>query len=163
MLVIIGHGPSIVGKALGGLIDASTVIRLKGAPMPDPEDWGARTDYLSTTKPHYCSDTQAERWIFGPPTKGYRHADVDRWLAYFEPFRTSPKRRKPSNGLCAVFCAVEFLNPDKIGVIGFDSILRPEVNTGKWHDTKPGKWSHDSRAENAAIHGLGVEIIDLCS
>jgi hypothetical protein len=159
MLIIIGHGPSIVGKDLGEWIDKQTVIRLKGAPMPNPEDWGTRTDYLSTTKPDYCRpEIQCERWIFGNPTKGYRRADVDRWLAYFDSFRSNPKRRKPSNGLCAVMCAVEFLNPRKIGLIGFDSILHPEKNSGKWWDAKPPKWSHDQIAENMALHTL-IEVI----
>ncbi len=160
VVVVIGHGPSIVGKGLGPWIDQQTVIRLKGAPMPNPEDWGTRTDYLSTTKPDYCDpDTPGERWRFGPKTPGYRCADVDRWMTYFTPF-LGPKLRKPSNGLCAVFCAVEFLNPKQIGVIGFDSMMYPYKNTGKWHEAKPTKWSHDQRAENLALYSLGIEVIE---
>jgi hypothetical protein len=162
MIVVIGHGPSIVGKGLGPWIDQQTVIRLKSAPMPNPEDWGTRTDYVSTTKPDHwvCSPSiPGERWVFGHKTKGYRRPDVDRWLAYFGQF-LGDKHRKPSNGLCAVFCAVEFLKPEKIGLIGFDSILHPERNTGKWWDSKPPKWSHDQKAENQALYGLGIEVIE---
>lgn len=177
MIVVIGHGPSIVGKGLGEWIDRQTVIRLKSAPMPNPEDWGTRTDYLSTTKPDYwvCSNSiPGERWVFGHKTKGYRRPDVERWLGYFSQFHTgntgipayrqyrhrTPAIRKPSNGLCAVFCAVEFLNPQQIGLIGFDSILNPTNRfTGKWHDTKPSMWSHDQLAENAALYSLGIEVV----
>jgi len=163
MIVVIGHGPSIVGKGLGEWIDQQTVIRLKGAPMPDPKDWGTRTDYLSTTKPDYCNPLiPGQRWVFGNETKGYRRANVEHWLAYFNQF-LGPKRRKPSNGLCAIFCAVEFLAPIEIGVIGFDSILYPDKNSGKWFDPKPPKWSHDQRAESLALAGLGLKVIDLCS
>ena len=160
MLIVIGHGPGIVGKGLGPWIDQQTVIRLKGAPMPNSADWGTRTDYLSTTKPHYCNPlTPGERWCFGNPEKGYRRPDVDKWLAYFSGF-VGPKRRKPSNGLCAVFCAVEFLKPDAIGLVGFDAALHPERNSGKWWDDKPPKWSHDQQAEYAALHNLGIKVIE---
>lgn len=165
MLVIVGHGPSIVGKGLGEWIDQQTVIRLKGAPMPNAEDWGTRTDVISTTKPCYLGPRilGAEYWIFGPPEPGFRRPDVERWQAWFQQFLTTPKRRKPSNGLCAVMTAVEFLKPQKIGLIGFDSMLYPEKNTGKWFHVKPTKWGHDQNAEHNALFSLDTEVIDLCS
>jgi hypothetical protein len=55
---------------------------------------------------------------------------------------------------------VEFLNPKQIGVIGFDSILRPNENSGKWFDAKPPKWAHDQQAEYLALYGLGIEVIE---
>ena len=162
MIVVVGHGPSIVGKGMGPWIDRQTVIRLKGAPMPNPDDWGTRTDVISTTKQEYLGPVKAaEYWLFGPEAPGFRHPDVERWIVWFNQFRTKlHKRAKPSNGLCAIFAAVEFLKPKTIALIGFDSILRPDQNSGKWHDPNPPKWSHDQKAENAALHQLGVEIVE---
>ncbi len=164
MIVIVGHGPSIDGAGLGPLIDRHTVIRLKSAPMPNAEDWGTMTDVVSTTSPDYVGRKLPgiEYWCFGPPQLGYRRPNVERWLEWFGQFHTNRKRRKPSNGLCAAMAAVEFLNPDAIGVIGFDSIMKPDTKrTGKWHVRKPTIWTHDQHAEHNALHALGPKIINL--
>lgn len=166
MLVIIGHGPSIVGKRLGAWIDQQTVIRLKGAPKPVPEDWGTRTDIISTTKTLYVTKRQegVKYWMFGDKVKGYISPDVAWWREWFNQFLTTPKRRKPSNGMCALMTAAELLRPAEVGLIGFDSILRPEVTrTGKWNDDNPGKWGHDQLAEHNAMQKLGFKVIDICS
>ena len=161
MIVIVGHGPSVVGRKLGRFIDDSIVIRLKGAPKPNAEDWGTRTDYVSTTRAVFVTKRlPCEHWIFGKEEPKYRRGDVDRWLTWFHQFTG----RKPSNGLCAAMMAVQFLQPARLGVIGFDSIMHPNIRkTGKWNDEHPADWWHDQHAEHKALHSLGMEIVDLCS
>jgi hypothetical protein len=155
MLVIVGHGPSIL-SGLGSVIDSHTVVRLKqgltNQQRKDSKNWGTRTDYISARCPG-----------FEQPGVGYWHFnDPVKWVTYYRQFT----RRKPSTGLCAVFCAIDHLNPSDIAVIGFDRILRPHDEcTGKWHEprrfSKFGGGAHDQQIEHECLHSLGVRIIDL--
>jgi hypothetical protein len=152
MLCIVGHGPSLLLR-LGAVIDTCTVVRLKfGLPKDaDPEVWGTRTDYLCARS--HLHQSSGPFWIFNDPPK---------WIAYYRKF----SRKKPSTGLCAVFCAIDHLNPPEIAVIGYDRLLNPaDQKSGKWN--KPvipgafGTGSHDQRAEHACLMSLPVRIIDL--
>lgn len=54
------------------------------------------------------------------------------------------------------------LKPDEIALMGFDKVLHPEIKgnqEGKWGDEN--KWGHSSAAEQKAIAGLGIKIVDL--
>jgi hypothetical protein len=136
VIVVVGHGPSV--SNLGAVIDSHTVVRLKGGLRGDPKDWGTRTDYL-------C----ARSLVFDLGKFSFWHfSDESRWLDYFAKFR--PRRRKPSTGLCAVFCAIDRLAPKEIGLIGFDAIFNKLELAG-----------HDTRAEHECLHSLGINIIDL--
>ena len=81
---------------------------------------------------------------------GVSIADAERWYPYWESF-VAKKKRKPSTGLCAIFCAVEFFAPEEIGLIGFDYLL---AGMGAWK-------VHDMKAERECAESLGVELIDL--
>ena len=83
-----------------------------------------------------------------------------KWLDYYRGF--GPSFPKPSTGLKAVFCAVEFLGPAEIGLLGFDRVLHPDVPTSKWWHA-PGKYlyGHDAHAEHRALFALGVKITEL--
>ena len=93
------------------------------------------------------------------PVGAWRQASRD-WLDLFRTF--NPSFPKPSTGLKAVFCALEFLKPAEIGLLGFDRILRPEVPTSKWWHT-PGKYlyGHDAGAEHRCLMSLGVNIVEV--
>lgn len=178
MLVVVGHGPSIVGRGLGPWLDTQTVVRLKWAEIPNVEDWGSRTDYVFAAHSNYFLDRDrlkkpklnAEFWMLpqqaDPELPGIRQGSRD-WIEYFAKHReASPvqKRtwRKASTGLKAVFCAVEFLKPEEIGLIGFDMVLHPDSNTWKWF-APPGKYSysHDAETERRALMALPVKIVEL--
>jgi len=178
MLVVVGHGPSIVGRGLGPWLDTQTVVRLKWAERPNAEDWGTRTDYVYASHSNFFFDRErlkkpklnAEYWMlpqqFYPELPGIRQGSRN-WIDYFAKHReASPVQRKTwrkaSCGLKAVFCAVEFLQPEEIGLIGFDMILHPEVPTFKWN-TPPGKYSyaHDAETERRALMALPVKITEL--
>ncbi len=165
-MVIVGHGPSVVGKRLGSWLDTQRVVRLKHAERPNAEDWGTRTDYVCASSPSFYTD-KAEFWWLGP-VKKYplnllrgRRASPD-WLGYWDSFRGPKSYPKPSTGLLAVFCAIEFLQPKTIGLLGFDMVLHPDVPTSKWYHVQ-GKnlYSHDAHAERRCLDSLGVEIVEL--
>jgi hypothetical protein len=168
MLVIVGHGPSVVGKALGSWLDGQTVVRLKHAERPNAVDWGTRTDYVCASSPSFWTDKRrpdfpdAECWVLADkavPKGTWRIADR-KWLDHYRTF--NPSFPKPSTGLKAVFCAMEFLAPSEIGLLGFDRILRPDVPTSKWWH-EPGKYlyGHDAHAEHRCLTTLGVQITEL--
>jgi hypothetical protein len=139
VIVIVGHGPSIL-SGLGDLIDSHTVIRLKRGLLEtyDRRHWGSRTDYLCARSFRF-DHGHHPFWLF----------DSRKWCDYFAHF----SGKKPTTGLCAVFCAIDRLAPNGIGLIGFDRVLRP--------DEISGRYLHDGRAEYACLHSLGVNIIDL--
>ena len=151
MIVIVGHGPSIVGKKLGSWLDGQTVVRLKKAEIPNADDWGSRTDYVCATSLIYQTDKPF--WLM--PKKG---GIGDKWRSYYRRFSDA----KPSTGLCAIFCAVEFLKPVEIGLAGFDNLLHPEeTGWSKWWMARNcGLWVHDSPNEYLAAMSLGVKITD---
>jgi hypothetical protein len=160
VIVIVGHGPSIL-SGLGAVIDSCTVVRLKkGLPKKaDPTHWGTRTDYLCGTHPAY-EQGGIPYWHF-PPKGGW----ADHWHEYWKslkpgvPFK--PWQPKPSTGLAAVFCAMEFLKPKELAFIGCDRLMSPEKYSGKWNETGPQCQPHDWHTERRALHGLGIKIIDL--
>lgn len=175
MIVVVGHGPSIVGKRLGPWLDEQTVVRLKWAEIPNPEDWGTRTDYVCASSPEFrrkrvarhLAPLACELWFLSehyheaPP--GTRKASND-WFKYWERYKVpGSKLDKPSTGLRAVFCAVEFLKPDEIGLLGFDNVLHPERKpTTKWFHA-PGKfmYAHEPTAEHRALMDLGIKVTEL--
>ena len=175
MIVIVGHGPGVVGKRLGPWLDEQTVVRLKWAEIPNAEDWGTRTDYIVASNPQFLHKRiarklpplDAEYWFLNegnlrdlPP--GTRQAGR-KWFEYWGKYKTpGSKLIKPSTGLRAVFCVMEFLAPTEIGLLGFDRILHPEVKTTKWWH-EPGKYvyAHDAHAEHRALMDLDVKITEL--
>lgn len=157
MIVVVGHGPSIL-SGLGAVIDQLTVIRLKEGLRPDPKHWGTRTDYLCARSSAFQHGS-VPFWHFSDT--GW----TAKWLDYFYSFEPriafKPIRPKPSTGLCAVFCAMEYLKPKELAFIGFDRLLDPDRETYKWHALRSSPWPHDAHAEHRALYGLGLSIIDL--
>ncbi len=164
MLVIVGHGPSIL-CGLGSVIDSNTVIRLKqglGTKPPSPAvHFGTRTDYLCARSLIYRHEHDPTPfWHFSDESPEGQY-----WNRYYKEF--SPRIKiKPSTGLCAVFCAIDRLKPNTIGMIGFDRIFNPDDHTThKWY--KKGKdaqwfgWGHDAHAEQRCLMSLDVHIINL--
>ena len=68
------------------------------------------------------------------------------WEKYYSRFK--PTKLKPSNGLQAVFVAIDKYSPDEICLLGFDNVLDGFETT-----------QHDWRAERRCIESL-VKIID---
>lgn len=158
MLVIVGHGPSVLDKPRGPLIDASEVVRLKDCLRPDPVFWGTRTDHQFVNKRHWRV-SGAPTWAFaiGDLLPDARNADQKRWMAYYATFR--PKWWKPSSGLRAILCAVEFLDAKEIGLIGFDAFMDPSKPSHKFfgpvsRSPVVGGKEHDYAAERRCAESL---------
>jgi hypothetical protein len=157
VLLIVGHGPSVL-SGLGAVIDQCTVVRLKNGlnvrPKPDPLHWGTRTDYTCGRSLVFRDEKHPEKfWHFDDPPE---------WIGYYESFR--PRHKKPSTGLCAVFCAIDRLAPEEIALIGFDRLLDPnDMKSRKATDDQKYMYSmygHDQRAEHECLMSLPVKIID---
>ena len=73
-----------------------------------------------------------------------KYPERKRWEDYYSQFCSA----KPSNGLMAVFVAIDKYNPEAITLIGFDNILDEVKST-----------QHKWKAERACIESL-VRIID---
>ena len=160
VIVIVGHGPSIL-SGLGSVIDTCTVIRLKKGLRKDPLHWGTRTDYLCGTHPF--GQPGIPYWHF--PPKAAHGSWQNKWHAYFASFKPGvsfkPWHPKPSTGLAAVFCAMEFLKPEALSFVGCDRLMEPSKYSGKWNESGPTCQPHDWQAEHRALRGLGIDIINL--
>lgn len=73
-----------------------------------------------------------------------KYPEKKKWLKYYQGFTTC----KPSNGLMAVFVAIDIYQPDEICLIGFDNVLDAVRAT-----------QHKWEAEKRCIESL-VRIID---
>jgi len=96
-------------------------------------------DYIVVPRSNWVTrqtDSKAIGWDKYPNKK--------KWLKYYAQFTSC----KPSNGLMAVFVAIDKYDPDEICLIGFDNVL-DEVRSTQH------KWS----AEKRCIESL-VKIID---
>ncbi len=151
--------------------------------MPDPAYWGSRTDYLAATgldwrlgfhkthgvnPPFWLWDKhKAFHGLINHPSMRKKRAhvldeniystNIERWTKYFNEFK--PEKPKPSTGLTAIFAAVE-QGFEEIALLGFDSFFTDKV-TGKWNvDPKLAIWGHDQLAEQRALQGLGIKVID---
>ncbi len=144
--MIVGHGPSVL-SGLGSVIDShETVVRLKEC-KTDAEHFGTRTDYLCA-RSNIFEKPVVPFWLF-PVIQG-------KWLPVYRKFGTA----KPSTGLCAVFCVLEYLNPPEIALIGYDQLLHGKA--GKYNDRmRTGFTAHDGNAEAKCLASLPVKIIDL--
>ena len=163
MIVIVGHGPSIVGKGLGPWLDEQFVVRLKRAEKPSCKDWGTRTDVICATSHIYRQPDVMFWWAAKRAQRSdalCRVWDERRWLEYFRRFSTA---KGPSTGLRAIFCAVEFLDAQDLGLAGFDNLLYPaEEGWAKWWQPRYSHyWDADSEAEHKAAMALGIELIDV--
>lgn len=162
MLVIVGHGPSVLIKPMGSWLDSQTIVRLKGAPKGKSEFWGTRTDVLCANNPIWKQRVAGDYRFWCFPMKGDPEgdfiADSERWLALYRSYE--PTFSKPSHGLMALFCAEE-QGYAEVGVLGFDSFYGGPRH--KWHASGNYAWPHDSDTEKQIIDDLNIEVINLGS
>ena len=163
VFVIVGHGPSIVEKRLGSWLDAQTVVRLKRCPRPDPEVFGTRTDFhFVPTLAYMDHPTGAKVWAFmhAGYYPGAQNADRERWYEYYHSF--NPRHFKPSSGLRAIMCAVQFLDAKEIGVLGFDAFMDHKKSTRQWtwDPVKEYISLHDYETEHKIAESL-VKLVEV--
>lgn len=172
-IVIVGHGPSLIGKSLGKEIDRfDVVVRLKGCkPVLGTEDYGIRVDVvcLSTEVLGLVYEVESPLyWLY--PKKGfYDELSVGKILAqgsgFCLPLQLSNdwnKRFKDlggthpnvSTGMASIFICAHYLRPKVIALAGFDTLLNPEIEF-KRNDQIPrtgvGVIDHDWKTENRLL------------
>lgn len=168
MIVIVGHGPSILSRRIGAWIDGQTVVRLKTAPIPDPDFCGSRTNYIFSRQYRFLLPIrpQVEYLLFVPNQYREHHegmkaryADDLKWEAWYRQFST----KKISTGLCAICTVIDLMQPKEIGLLGFDAVLGGKNDSAgnKWFDDRRPWLSHDPCGEKRALESLGVEIVNL--
>lgn len=173
-IIIVGHGPSLIGKKLGSQIDGyDLVVRLKGCSgVLGTEDYGKRADIL-------CMSTEAVNLAFTVNTEGYwlypkkgRYdtsvigtflGDIGRPVllplglmnTWNETFRgMGGKHPNVSTGMAAIIIAAYHMNPSEIILAGFDTLTNPDVPFSR-NDAIPrtgvGVIDHDWKKENELL------------
>jgi hypothetical protein len=165
-LVIVGHGPSLKGAALGGRIDSCDfVVRLKNCSMllAEKRDYGTKTSALCTSTETLMNLTKVkatEYW--GYPKKGdyseARRRGAERklgakiqiavdacrlWNAAF--LELGGKHPNVSTGLGALITALELKKPEVLYLAGFDKVLNP-MSKG-YISTVPTAWNADGQKD----------------
>ena len=140
MISIVGHGPTAADPD-----GFDYVVRLHRAEL----FVGTRTDAICATMAKY-EMPEIDFWFFdswgSKSTTKYR-IDVPGWLKYFQRFRPL---KKPSTGMCAIFGAKQFKDPQTIYLTGFDSW---RGDTGRYYDDSIA-WPHDADAEQRCAKSL---------
>ena len=176
-IIIVGHGPSLIGKKLGGVIDSyDLVVRLKGsASVLGTEDYGKRCDVL-------CMSTEVVGlgyiakpevfWLY--PKKGdYDRVAIGTFvggcerpvllpLGMFRDWNKSfvergAKHPNVSTGMAAIMIAGIYMSPETIVLAGFDSLVNPEVpftRNNAIPRTGTGVITHDWEIENVFLKEL---------
>jgi hypothetical protein len=179
-IVIVGHGPSLVGRGAGKTIDSSDlVVRLKGSSgVLGTEDYGKRCDVLcmSTEVTGLAYQIKPEiYWLY--PKKGFYDVsqigtfvgDIGRpvliplelskeWNKKF--LSIGGKHPNVSTGLAAVFIAGYYLRPSQINLAGFDTLLDPTVpftRNDQIPRTGVGVIDHDWETENKLLYAIAGE------
>lgn len=147
-VIVAGSGPS--AKTYKGRADIATkkfTVEADYFHARHPA-WRDRAPKTAHDKPMLLYEIRNDRKSEGFDWDDAWVANTDYWNGYFAAF--NPRFGKASLGTTAVFCAYEYFQPEKIGLIGLDKVLDGEE-----------KWIHDAEAEREAIFSLPVEIIDL--
>lgn len=171
-VVIVGHGPSLRTAGLGKKIDAcDKVVRLKNCSylLAEKQNYGKRTDILcSSTETLYNLPKLKAEEYWGYPKKGsFAPARVRRaerrlgrqivipletcnlWNCFF--LELGGKHPNVSTGMGAIIIALDRLNPEKLYLAGFDTLLNPEI---KYSSTVETPWNKDG---NYPDHDWAVE------
>lgn len=96
--------------------------------------------------PGFCHYRCARSQIFRITEPFWHFNDPPKWVNYYREY----SQHKPSTGLCAVFCAIDALQITEVYLSGFDALLDQQPLAG-----------HDTRAELAALNGLGLKVHDV--
>lgn len=125
LIYVAGSGPSSKGHR-----SAHVVTKKK-------KNW--EYDYIVLPRGNWITHETEKKAVSWDKYEGKR-----KWQKYYEKFTSA----KPSNGLMAVFVAIDKYDPDEICLIGFDNVLKGVKATQH-------KWA----AEKACIESL-VKIVD---
>lgn len=176
-VIIVGHGPSLIGKGLGSVIDNyDLVVRLKGCvSVLGTPDYGSRCDVLcmSTEVLGLAKNTKPEVFWLYPKRGLFNKQDVGMFVAevgkpvllplelcinWNEHFRNmGATHPNVSTGMAAILIAAEYMTPEQITLAGFDTLIDPKVTFTR-NDSIPrtgtGVITHDWVKENVLLKQL---------
>lgn len=170
-LVIVGHGPSLRGRARGAQIDQHQVVRLKNPIWETQVDHGKRVDVLcasTETMLALLDYPQVPREYWAQPKRGnysrpladkFRartkvplHIPLETFLAWNEKYLARGMRHTNfSLGSAAIIFALELTPEREILLAGCDNLMHP--NTLGYQKIDRGSWrsDHDWHTENAML------------
>ena len=173
-VIIVGHGPSLVGKGMGSAIDSyDLVVRLKGVnSVMGTDDYGHRCDVLClSTEVSTLGHTMKPEMFWFYPKKGHYDTCVigkfagDVGIPIIVPLELikgwnkqfldlGGKHPNVSTGMAAIIIAGHHLRPEKITLAGFDTLVDPKVPFTR-NDAIPrtgaGVITHDWETENLLL------------
>jgi hypothetical protein len=156
---IVGHGPSLEGKALGKFIDEhECVIRMSDCAWQNEKDYGKRSDIIVfTSGPSHkyllsCPIPRKEYWhymISESHRKSYKmngkHTRiVNPYIHYHIP---KLKEHHLSRGAASFLIALYLYTPECINLAGFDAIQNGEYNKNH-HPKEMERWLNEKRVQN---------------
>ena len=175
-IVIVGHGPSLMGAGKGKEIDSfNHVVRLKACASlmaNHTNDYGIRVDSLcmSTEVTGLVNAVIAGMYWLYPKNGKYREAVVFDAIAnrgapfmiplflcnhWNEEFRKIGGRHPNfSTGMAAIIIAAHYYEPEEIRLGGFDTLLDPNKEFTRHPDvprTGTGVIGHDWETENKLL------------
>lgn len=135
-VVVVGHGPSLVGAGLGASIDGhDKVVRMKLGVRADASDYGKRLDMLvASTEVPGCFINGVDNYAY--PKKGWFVEKplndlgfavtvpinlCNMWNAWFRGL--GGKHPNVSTGMAAIIIAAHVYRPKEIVLAGFDTLM----------------------------------------
>lgn len=178
-VVVVGHGPGLIGKGRGEEIDASdTIIRLVGGKCPSAVDYGKRADYVLTTNhqmkwlPRHNLNGVKAIWLYFTRIPYSKFSVlrqvrefcmrvvavnelIGKWLGLYRQVHktTAPRVDYPTKGTAAVLAAIELLRPSELCLAGFDGVMSGERSPSRIHD-----WRVEKALINMASDELSVNL-----
>jgi len=172
-VAIVGNGASVLSESWSNEIDVSCdrVVRVNWYEIKGYEEWtGVRTDYWVTDlwpakhELPYGFDEIKEVWVFPDGDRphtlegiykicrpAHKVAVPIRREDYLKLYGMLPGKKWPSNGLGAVFMALDYLEPDELLLIGFDAMLGAEEKSYSYY------WGDEILMERAHGHDFVAE------
>jgi len=137
-IVIVGHGPSLVGAGRGKEIDSfQKVVRMKHGTFGKPEDYGIKIDLMvASTEVPGCFRPDCENIAY--PKKGWYYEKPiqdlgfpitvalnlsNMWNAWFRDL--GAKHPNISTGTAAIIFACHRYRPDEVYLAGYDTLVDP--------------------------------------
>lgn len=173
-MLIIGHGPSLLGRNLGKEIDNHIVVRLKRCQplLQNKEDYGTKTDFACATRKHlqFMGDLEAkEYWVYPKSKEDISHLKTDlphrigfccdKWNEVFRSLVSQEFNKSPhfTTGFAAIVMCLEWYKPETLYLAGFDNLWEPNKAYRNALKNWMGVTPHNMEAERKMLPMLEKE------
>lgn len=173
-VVVIGHGPSTIGRKLGKVIDSMVVVRMKNCGSlleQHAADYGTRTDYhcatvetfktarhARTSPKQYWGYPKYGTWTSAAVSHMKKHSNTDvivpvevteYWNDIFRSLDAG--HNNISCGMAAVVIALDRLKPTTLWLAGFDNVLDPSLPYETLVGRRGAACGHDWHTEHELL------------